>query len=109
MPEPLHGEVPAVHEFPGLCRICGRPVLPPNDPNSCAETICSERCLGEALVAYWAAQGIRVTVMMREGYARLESVPGVLSVHEWSVPTAAEEGPRPQSPGRVLQEKGRRG
>ena len=79
MPERLRGE-PAqalgVEDFPGLCRICGGSVPPMSDPNSCTPTLCSERCLAEALIAYWAAQGVKATVVLREGYARLEGIAG---------------------------------
>jgi hypothetical protein len=63
-----------VEDCPGLCRVCGRTVLPPTDPGSCTASLCSEGCLAEALIAYWAAQGVTATVVLRNGYARLEGV-----------------------------------
>jgi hypothetical protein len=64
----------AREEFPGLCRICGGSVPPLTDPSSCTATLCSERCLAKALVAYWATQGVKADVVLREGYARLEGI-----------------------------------
>ena len=79
MPELLNPELTAdAEDFPGLCRICGGLVPRPSDPSSCAATLCSERCLREALVAYWAAQGAKAIVVLREGYARLEGIAGAL-------------------------------
>ncbi|MFB3819739.1 MAG: hypothetical protein ACE147_18945 [Candidatus Methylomirabilales bacterium] len=66
----------AAGEFPGLCRICGGSVPPLADPNSCTATLCSERCLAQALVDYWAARGVTVSVVLRDGYARLEGIAG---------------------------------
>jgi hypothetical protein len=64
----------AAAQFPGLCRVCGGSVPPLADPNSCTATLCSERCLAQALVDYWAARGVTVSVVLREGYARLEGI-----------------------------------
>lgn len=66
--------------FPGLCRICGGTIPRASDPGSCTPSLCSERCLARALVAYWAAQGVEATVTLRDGYARLESLRPALRV-----------------------------
>jgi hypothetical protein len=63
-----------VEECFGLCRVCGRTVLPSSDPSSCTATLCSEECLAQALIAYWAARGVNATVVLRNGYARLEEL-----------------------------------
>jgi len=106
VPESLRAELAAVDEIPGLCRVCGRPVLVSNDPNSCTETLCSERCLAEALVAYWAAQGITAAVGMHDGYARLESIPGILfpPSRSASVPPPEEPCPSGADDGHGLSE-----
>lgn len=62
--------------FPGLCRICGGAVPPPSDPSSCTPSLCSEECLAKALVAYWAAHGVKAAVKLRDGFARLEGLTG---------------------------------
>lgn len=62
--------------FPGLCRICGGTVPPPSDPSSCTPSLCSEECLAKALVAYWAAHGVKAAVTLRDGFARLEGLAG---------------------------------
>ncbi len=62
--------------FPGLCRICGGAVPPPSDPSSCTPSLCSEECLAKALVAYWAAHGMKAAVTLRDGFARLEGLAG---------------------------------
>ena len=79
-------------------------MLVSNDPNSCTETLCSERCLAEALVAYWAAQGITAAVGMHDGYARLESIPGILFPPRRSASTSppAEPGPSEADDGHGL-------
>ncbi len=64
----------ATEEFPGLCRICGGTVPPLTDPKSCTATLCCEQCLAKALIAYWAAQGVTATVVLRDGYARVEGI-----------------------------------
>ncbi len=63
---------PPPDEWPGLCRICGGVTPRADDPTSCTPTLCSERCLREALVAYWAARGVQATVVLRDGFARIE-------------------------------------
>lgn len=66
--------------FSDLCRICGGTVPRASDPGSCTPSLCSERCLARALVAYWAAQGVEATVTLRDGYARLEGLRPALRV-----------------------------
>ena len=66
--------------FSGLCRICGGTVPRASDPGSCTPSLCSERCLARALVAYWAALGVEATVTLRDGYARLEGLRPALRV-----------------------------
>ena len=78
--------------FPGLCRICGGAVPPPSDPSSCTPSLCSEQCLAKALVAYWAAHGVKAAVTLREGYARLEGFAGATqnedsSAQRWAAVT----------------------
>jgi hypothetical protein len=65
-------------EFPGLCRVCGSVVPRAGDPASCTPSLCSERCLAEAIVQYWAGLGLQAQVSLRDGYARLEGVRGIL-------------------------------
>jgi hypothetical protein len=36
--------------------------------------LCSEACLAEALLSFWAVHGVIATVMLRDGYARLEGI-----------------------------------
>jgi hypothetical protein len=69
---------PDLDEMPGLCRVCGRTVPRPSDPTSCTTSLCSEECLARAIVAYWAALGSQARVSLQDGFARLESLPGVL-------------------------------
>jgi hypothetical protein len=69
---------PQVEDFPGLCRICGAVVPRPGDPVSCTPSLCSERCLAQAIVEYWAALGLRAEVCLRDGFARLEGIRGIL-------------------------------
>ncbi|HWT78865.1 MAG TPA: hypothetical protein VN648_08675 [Candidatus Methylomirabilis sp.] len=71
--------VPEPEEFPGLCRVCGSVVPRAGDPASCTPSICSERCLAQAIVQYWAGFGLQAQVSLREGYARLEGLRGILS------------------------------
>ena len=81
--EPL----PAVEDetgFPGLCRICGGTIPPPSDPSSCTPSLCSEECLAKALVAYWAAHGVKAAVTLRDGFARLEGLAGVTQIEDSS-------------------------
>jgi len=70
--------------FPGLCRICGGTVPPPSDPSSCTPSLCSEECLAKALVAYWAAHGVKAAVTLRDGFARLEGLAGVTQIEDSS-------------------------
>jgi len=70
--------------FPGLCRICGGTVPPPSDPSSCTPSLCSEECLAKALVAYWAAHGVKAAVTLRDGFARLEGLGGVTQIEDSS-------------------------
>jgi hypothetical protein len=65
-------------DFAGLCRICGGVVPRPGDPISCTPSLCSERCLAQAIVEYWAALGLEAQVSLRDGFARLEGIRGVL-------------------------------
>ena len=67
-----------VDDFPGLCRICGGVVPRPGDPVSCTPSLCSERCLAQAIVEYWKALGLEAQVGLRDGFARLESIRGIL-------------------------------
>ena len=81
--EPL----PAVEDetgFPGLCRICGGTIPPPSDPSSCTQSLCSEECLAKALVAYWAAHGVKAAVTLRDGFARLEGLAGPTQSEDFS-------------------------
>jgi hypothetical protein len=71
--------LPEAGEFPGLCRVCGSVVPRAGDPASCTPTLCSERCLAEAIVRYWAGLGLQAQVSLRDGYARLEGVRGMPS------------------------------
>jgi hypothetical protein len=66
-------------DIPGLCRVCGRTVPRAGDPTSCTPSLCSEECLGRAIVAYWAAHGLEARVSFEGGFARLEGLRGVLS------------------------------
>jgi hypothetical protein len=70
--------------FPGLCRICGGTVPPASDPSSCTPSLCSEECLAKALVAYWAAHGVKAAVTLRDGYARLEGLAGATPSEDFS-------------------------
>jgi len=70
--------LPEPEEFPGLCRVCGCVVPRAGDPTSCTPSICSERCLAEAIVQYWAGYGLRAQVSLRDGFARLEGLRGIL-------------------------------
>jgi hypothetical protein len=74
----IAGVAESTDDFSGLCRMCGGNVPPLTDPGSCTPTLCSEPCLADALVAYWAGQGFKAHVVLREGYARLEGIPGRL-------------------------------
>lgn len=67
-----------VDDFPGLCRICGGVVPRPGDPVSCTPSLCSERCLAQAIVEYWKALGLEAQVGLRDGFARLEGIRGIL-------------------------------
>jgi hypothetical protein len=69
---------PQVEDFPGLCRICGGAVPRPGDPVSCTPSLCSERCLAQAIVEYWKALGLEAQVGLRDGFARLEGIRGIL-------------------------------
>jgi hypothetical protein len=69
---------PQVEDFPGLCRICGGAVPRPGDPVSCTPSLCSERCLAQAIVEYWAGFGLEAQVCLRDGFARLEGIRGIL-------------------------------
>jgi hypothetical protein len=70
--------LPEPEEFPGLCRVCGSVVPRAGDPASCTPSICSERCLAEAIIQYWAGFGLQAHVSLRDGYARLEGLRGIL-------------------------------
>jgi hypothetical protein len=70
--------LPEPEEFPGLCRVCGSVVPRAGDPASCTPSICSERCLAQAIVQYWAGFGLQAQVGLRDGYARLEGLRGIL-------------------------------
>lgn len=70
--------LPEAEEFPGLCRVCGSVVPRAGDPTSCTPSICSERCLAQAIVQYWAGFGLQAQVSLRDGYARLEGLRGIL-------------------------------
>ena len=67
-----------VDDFPGLCRICVGVVPRPGDPVSCTPSLCSERCLAQAIVEYWKALGLEAQVGLRDGFARLEGIRGIL-------------------------------
>ncbi|GEM_PF-834138 len=69
---------PQVEDFSGLCRICGGAVPRPGDPVSCTPSLCSERCLAQAIVEYWAGFGLEAQVQLRDGFARLEGIRGIL-------------------------------
>ena len=60
--------------FEGLCRICGCEVRRSMDPTDYVPTLCSETCLQQAIIAYWAALGLDAIVVLRDGYARLEGL-----------------------------------
>ena len=64
--------------LPGLCRICGGSVPRASDPTSCTPSLCSEQCLARAIVEYWAAHGLAAEVSLRDGYARLEGLRGLI-------------------------------
>jgi len=64
--------------LPGLCRICGASVPRASDPTSCTPSLCSEQCLARAIVEYWAALGLAAEVSLRDGYARLEGLRGLI-------------------------------
>jgi hypothetical protein len=64
--------------FPGLCRVCGGVVPRAGDQTSCTPSICSEQCLARAIVEYWAAFGVEAQVSLRDGFARLEGLRGIL-------------------------------
>ena len=68
----------APEDFPGLCRVCGSVVPRAGDPASCTPSICSERCLARVIVEYWAGFGLQAQVSLRDGYARLEGLRGIL-------------------------------
>lgn len=68
----------AVEDFPDLCRVCGSPVPRPEDPGSCTPSLCSERCLAQAILQYWAGLGLEARVTLRDGFARLEGIRGLL-------------------------------
>ncbi len=70
--------LPEPEEFPGLCRVCGSVVPRAGDPASCTPSICSERCLAQAIIQYWAGFGLQAQVSLRDGYARLEGLRGIL-------------------------------
>ena len=70
--------LPEPEEFPGLCRVCGSAVPRAGDPASCTPSICSERCLAQAIVRYWAGFGLQAQVSLRDGYARLEGLRGII-------------------------------
>lgn len=70
--------LPEPEEFPGLCRVCGSVVPRAGDPSSCTPSLCSERCLAQAIVQYWATFGLQAQVSLRDGYARLEGLRGIL-------------------------------
>jgi hypothetical protein len=70
--------LPEPEEFPGLCRVCGSVVPRAGDPASCTPSICSERCLAQAIVRYWAGFGLEAQVSLRDGYARLEGLRGII-------------------------------
>ena len=70
--------LPGPEEFPGLCRVCGSVVPRAGDPASCTPSLCSERCLAQAIVQYWAGFGLQARVSIRDGYARLEGLGGIL-------------------------------
>jgi hypothetical protein len=67
-----------LEDFPGLCRVCGSVVPRAGDPASCTPSICSERCLAQVIVKYWAGFGLEARVSLRDGYARLEGLRGIL-------------------------------
>ncbi len=69
---------PVPEDFPGLCRVCGSVVPRAGDPASCTPSICSERCLARAIVEYWKTFGLEAQVSLRDGYARLEGLRGIL-------------------------------
>ncbi len=69
---------PETEEFPGLCRVCGSVVPRAGDPASCTPSICSERCLARAIVEYWKSFGLEARVSLRDGFARLEGLRGIL-------------------------------
>jgi hypothetical protein len=64
--------------LPGLCRMCGGAVPRASDPTSCTPSLCSEQCLARAIVEYWAAHGVQAEVRLRDGFARLEGLRGIL-------------------------------
>jgi hypothetical protein len=49
-----------------------------SDPTSCTPSLCSEQCLARAIVEYWAALGLAAEVSLRDGYARLEGLRGLV-------------------------------
>lgn len=59
------------------CRICGRPLAESELEGDGLETLCSEACLREAILGYWAQQGCAAEVALEEGFARLITVRGV--------------------------------
>lgn len=72
--------------FPGLCRVCGGVVPRAGDQTSCTPSICSEQCLARAIVEYWAAFGVEAQVSLRDGFARLEGLRGILPRTHSSAP-----------------------
>lgn len=61
-----------------LCRICGNEIASGrSDPAGRAATLCSEECLREAIMGYWAERGRTAQVSLEDGYARLTVVSGL--------------------------------
>jgi hypothetical protein len=69
---------PEMEDFSGLCRVCGREIPRVGDPNSWTPSLCSERCLARVIVDFWAGFGLEARVSLRDGFARLEGIRGIL-------------------------------
>ncbi len=65
-------------DFAGLCRVCGGVVPRVGHHASCTPSICSEQCLAQVIMEYWARFGLEARVSLRDGFARLEGLRGIL-------------------------------
>jgi hypothetical protein len=63
--------------FCGLGRLHAGIVPRAGDPSCCTPSMCSERCLAQAIVAYWATLGLEARVSLRDGFPRLAGQHGI--------------------------------